>query len=665
LLAAVALAFSAFAASAAELQEPQVFTSSNGLLDIQIVARPGTITTLGSIQPTGWVYDICQRPLDGSLTCPAQSGTPNLYGGTRLALKAGDHLKIRLVNSLPPATDSRHAGDPGEGYLALNPTNIHTHGMLVAPQFPTAANPTYGDNIFVMTLNPANGAIPSGSMIHSDVLSGYTDYDIAVPANHPSGLFWFHPHVHGIALNQISSGLSGIITVGNPTDYLSAPHIDKMNVRHLMLKDIQVLKNGTINPQEKDVVQDQLDPGFCKPAPAAGKPAWQGHCPGDPSADPSYKGGHWFFSVNGQAYPTVKVKSALGEIWRITNASASVGYDLQLWNPTQGRNMLFQVVALDGIALDTKTSTPAAIARATGNRIKAEPCPGASTSPLPVCARTILMMPSSRAEVWVVDRDANDQVVKPTPGDHAIFRTAGVQTGPTGDHWPAVSLGLVDFGSATTTTDAAPSALAVHGQFRSTFDGQRLAADFRRANTSVGTWPDCKPLAKGHSRRIFFNVPVSNPNGFGLGYEELDQNGQPVPGTFQDVAQFDPVNPTICVTLGPNGAPRTERWQIVNLAGEDHNFHIHQTKFTLVSSDGVQNGSVPNGKGVQIDNVPLPHATGGFCNSVTDWRNGLCKTHPVTVDIPFAIAGDFVYHCHILEHEDGGMMARIRVRTQY
>jgi FtsP/CotA-like multicopper oxidase with cupredoxin domain len=31
------------------------------------------------------------------------------------------------------------------------------------------------------------------------------------------------------------------------------------------------------------------------------------------------------------------------------------------------------------------------------------------------------------------------------------------------------------------------------------------------------------------------------------------------------------------------------------------------------------------------------------------------------VEIPFAVAGDFVYHCHILEHEDGGMMAAVRV----
>jgi FtsP/CotA-like multicopper oxidase with cupredoxin domain len=33
----------------------------------------------------------------------------------------------------------------------------------------------------------------------------------------------------------------------------------------------------------------------------------------------------------------------------------------------------------------------------------------------------------------------------------------------------------------------------------------------------------------------------------------------------------------------------------------------------------------------------------------------------VRIDFRGPIIGDFVYHCHILEHEDGGMMAIIRV----
>jgi FtsP/CotA-like multicopper oxidase with cupredoxin domain len=70
-----------------------------------------------------------------------------------------------------------------------------------------------------------------------------------------------------------------------------------------------------------------------------------------------------------------------------------------------------------------------------------------------------------------------------------------------------------------------------------------------------------------------------------------------------------------------------------------------------------------------MDNIPLPHADGAcgnnppvdLSNPIADWGAGLCKAHPVTVEIPFTVAGRFVYHCHILEHEDAGMMAVIEV----
>jgi hypothetical protein len=189
-------------------------------------------------------------------------------------------------------------------------------------------------------------------------------------------------------------------------------------------------------------------------------------------------------------------------------------------------------------------------------------------------------------------------------------------------------------------------------------------ASLLAANKAVGVDPFCHALPPGHSRRIFFNAPSSEPDAFGLGYEELDSRGAPVPGTFMDVKEFDPARPTICLPLGPRNTPVHEKWELVNLAGEDHNFHIHQVKFRLLTSDEISGAILPGserGSGILHDNIPLQHAD-GVCSSVADWRKGACTAHPVAVDIPFAIAGDFVYHCHILEHEDGGMMARIRVR---
>jgi hypothetical protein len=59
--------------------------------------------------------------------------------------------------------------------------------------------------------------------------------------------------------------------------------------------------------------------------------------------------------------------------------------------------------------------------------------------------------------------------------------------------------------------------------------------------------------------------------------------------------------------------------------------------------------------------VTLPSGGAGCDGSVLSWRDGTCKVQPEFVSIPFSEIGDFVYHCHIGEHQDGGMMAHIRV----
>jgi len=676
MVAAAALALAASAAVAADLQEPITLASKNGVLDVLMVARAAGVPAISlpnAASPTqGWVYDICARPANGSDTCPPGSSAPNYYGGTRLALMQGDTLKFRLVNKLPPITDSKHASEPDEAFLALNPTNIHTHGMLVSPRYATKSNPTYGDNVFVMTFNSANGQPAMSPHMHAVVNMDATEYEIKIPQNHPSGLFWFHPHIHGISYNQMSAGMAGIITVGQVGDYVCrgsncAPVAQDLQVRHMLLKDSQVLVDGTL--------QDQPDPAFCLPASGISPSGTlgQGACPGQdqtPNGGPDYTGGQWVLTVNGNRYPNIPIKSPAGEIWRITNTSGSVSYDLRLYNPAQQRDMIVQVLSIDGVSVaPTAGSSLQDMERITGGKLRLVACPGYRPvgGPDPLCTTRLRMMPSSRAEIWVAYRDASGIPVAPPTGAQAIFRTAGVNTGPGGDSWPAVDLGNVTFQAANATYNV-PAALTVQGEAPALTVPHALAGDLAGANAAVGVDPTCNALRPGHKRRIFFNVPTAFPDGFGMGYEELDEKGVPVPGTFRDVAPFDPMQPTVCVQLGPQNTAVTERWELVNLASEDHNFHIHQTKFRVLSAAEIDGTSVPGrvfAQGVLMDNVPLVHADSASndgCASVDDWRAGRCTAHPATVDIPFAIAGDFVYHCHILEHEDGGMMARIRVR---
>jgi FtsP/CotA-like multicopper oxidase with cupredoxin domain len=613
------------------------------------------------------------------------------YGGTRLALTPGDTLKIRLVNRLPRLNPLklRHETDPGEANLFLNPTNIHTHGVLTPARAPTLGNPTFGDYVFVELFNSANGIpVPQTTHQHGPIVMDMADYSITIPPNHPSGLFWFHPHVHGIALNQVVQGLSGLITIGHAGDNVQgdvvhAPFPDA-NVRHIMLKEIQVLPAGTIafdsGPQTvaDGEVLNQEDTALCQQFPNAGE-VRQGSCPGqDNSAGGGndYTGAKWYMTVNGQQFPTIPITSPDGEIWRVGTGGGSFSWDLQLVNDQTGTPMTVQLVAIDGVAVhlpqDTPTSTMVELG---GGRFKVVPCPDAQAigSVVPVCVNEIVMMPSARTEFWVTYRDANGRVMPPPPGASATWKMVGLRMG-TGDAWPAVDLAKVQFkqsGARHLTTHqvvvaGATDAAGLHqpgGIFNAHVPGAKAAA------LPAG----CAPLPAGHRRRVFFGFSdVTVNNTFALGYEEVDQNGNVVPGTQKPapdvLGRFDPSVVTVCLPLGPGQSPVTEQWELIQLSTENHNFHLHQTRFTMIDA----NGGVAQ-KSVAQDNFPLgvatPDATiadavfndqNGVC-TIPQWRSGHCATNPEIVSIPFTQLGEFVYHCHILEHEDGGMMARTMV----
>jgi hypothetical protein len=106
-------------AAAANLKEPLTLYSEGCVLNILMAARAAPVSSLaldsfGLQAHTGWVYEICQRPTDGTNTCPIDNALPNCYGGTLLHLEKGDTLKIHFVNELPPVFESDHAQEPGQ-----------------------------------------------------------------------------------------------------------------------------------------------------------------------------------------------------------------------------------------------------------------------------------------------------------------------------------------------------------------------------------------------------------------------------------------------------------------------------------------------------------------------------------------------------------------------
>jgi L-ascorbate oxidase len=173
--------------------------------------------------------------------------------------------------------------------------------------------------------------------------------------------------------------------------------------------------------------------------------------------------------------------------------------------------------------------------------------------------------------------------------------------------------------------------------------------------------PDCADLASHEHRRIYLGNPTPGSDGFGIATSVIDADGKEK--NLKKMDSFDPTETKVCLTASRiKGQPTTEVWEIINLTDEDHNFHIHQTRFSLLSKGASQSARI-DGVAVLQDNVPVPHAsdTTQCDGSVEHFGSGACKPDAVWVSIPFTQFGDFVFHCHILEHEDGGMMARIRV----
>ncbi|MBS2035234.1 multicopper oxidase domain-containing protein [bacterium] len=148
------------------------------------------------------------------LTTRTYNGLPV---GPTFRVKPGDVLRIRLNNQLQPNDDPIVNRNIPHHF---NTTNLHTHGLHVSPKSPQ-------DNVLI--------AVEPGQQFQ---------YEIQIPADHPGGTFWYHPHAHGAAGVQIMSGMLGAILVEGPLDQqLAALGIAESVV---VLSDFHVDSSGRV-----------------------------------------------------------------------------------------------------------------------------------------------------------------------------------------------------------------------------------------------------------------------------------------------------------------------------------------------------------------------------------------------------------------------------------
>lgn len=223
---------------------------------------------------------------------------------------------------------------------------------------------------------------------------------------------------------------------------------------------------------------------------------------------------------------------------------------------------------------------------------------------------TILIPPAGRAEFIVQ---------APPAGSSGTFISLAYSTGPTGNQ---------DFEQALANIDVSGNAAAaVKPPAKPVESASRISAsDLKFAGL--------KDAVATTNRKIYFSEEFGGTNGPIQFYITVDGQKQKV---------FEPnEKPVITTKVGA-----VEDWTIENRALETHAFHIHQIHFMMLEVDGK-----PVADQDLRDTIQIPY-----------W-SGSGPYHSVKVRMDFrdpTIAGTFVFHCHILLHEDLGMMHKILV----
>jgi len=101
----------------------------------------------------------------------------------------------------------------------------------------------------------------------------------------------------------------------------------------------------------------------------------------------------------------------------------------------------------------------------------------------------------------------------------------------------------------------------------------------------------------------------------------------------------------------------TEVWEFYNTTGDAHPMHVHEVVFEVVNREGLVPDSLAEGL-VVLDGVitlPEPSET-GFKDTVIAYPGQVTR-----VRAQFKVPGQYVWHCHIVEHEDNEMMRPFRI----
>lgn len=694
------------AAAAAELVQPPVCSAATatqpGLSGICSVKHENGYNniklslTVASAATSVGGYKVTTENYNGNYLTPVVEAMP------------GDAVSARLVNSLAsnPNAAGAHAGHQ------RSPTNLHYfHGGIVSPNNarPKKAEEGDGDNVYVH--------LKSGSSFEYKVpIPGKDQLDARVLETkgfipHPLGLNWYHSHLHGISSNQVTGGMSGLLSVGEATANVNADCVKDPNdpnkcsndvakdtselrsstmARYALLRDMPLM-GLTVRPDQANGEAAQWDPSDAArnfPLGAACG-VWKLDGSGLEVNDTRLRTGFCqrsqttalLFTLNGQLFPTITVDGGKNLLLRLGNLSANFPYWLELQNEADGTILPLTILSLDGVVPALPTA------------------PGQTARPVKAVEyKNVVMMPATRADIYV--RNDNN----PHTGPQVYILRSKRQVVQSED-WPEVQLARIVLQPHAAVSKVA---LALNGP-------AATAPAFIAAAEAIAPKPqlpdgcarDLDPADREY-RRVTF-MPPSPPGE--TRWSILTEIVRPTGPKPTDEAAHMPADPAettvgikgdgfwrgipfeeyvgsdglvdwtskkhVCIYIDrdQHAGSHKQLWVLFNATENLHNFHIHQMKFRFATAVELANYFIK-----PPDSVPV--CDPGQCpdyllyddQSSGDVDPGKTRRWHDTIPVPpfgtvFLVMsfdavqqiGRFVFHCHILKHEDNGLMAPIEV----
>lgn len=590
-------------------------TSHERVLDLNIVYTDGQI-----FNPATGVYDkVHLRSYQGPAVDPTAP-----YVSPTIEAVPGDTIRVNLNNGLP--------ADSGCGPMTahmpnkpqcFNGTNLHTHGLWVNP----AGN---GDNV-LLSINPGVSF----------------QYEYNIPGDHPSGTFWYHTHRHGSTALQVSSGMAGALIIRG--DRLPTPQahgdIDTllrgMPERVLVMQQIQYAcreprMNGVLGP-----IKLNKDKTYrCDPGDVGAIEGYDLFAPGQWAQSGRYT------TLNGVVLPTFHATQGQIERWRLIHAGVR------------------DTISLTLVKMKPDARLASRLSEAASEKFIRQSCTGAALPYNLIAADGLTMGAAQQTKLATFQPGYRFDalVVFPEPGNYCLIDASSPGAGSVNGDTPGPRLmGTVTVAPGTAVPDIGAyvtDALVVHAeQAMLPAVKPAIVADLRAGLklTQFTPHPDIAADEVTGTQELTFFIDTSDKNNtrFEVGNSLNVSDAQP----------YDPGRIDRKLVLGG-----VDEWTMQSQFAS-HPFHIHVNPFQIVSiidptgKDVSAPGSIDNSGGT-VD--PQYAGLKGVWKD-TLWIKTLAPNDPTgiyTIKVRTRYQryiGEFVLHCHILDHEDQGMMQNVAV----